>query len=103
MEVPSQWRDYACEDYFTSPLANDGYWDAAGQLWLIEPWERVEESPEAEFLQVGHPGADSIGFGYRKGMGGFWALHRMEGGEFQYLAPTLLRFLDGWLAGSISV
>jgi hypothetical protein len=103
MEVPERWRDYRCDDYFSSPLATHGYWHEPGQLWLIEPCKRVEEESEAEFLQVGRPGVDSIGFGYRKGQLGFWALHRMEGGRFQYLAPTVLQFLDGWLVGAISV
>jgi hypothetical protein len=103
MEVPERWRDYPCEDYFSSPLATEGYWDEPGQLWLIEPYERAEEEPESGFLQVGTPGVDSIGFGYRKGQPGFWALHRMVTGEFQYLAPTVLQFLEGWLAGSITV
>jgi hypothetical protein len=103
MEVPERWRDYPCDSYFSSPLATDGYWDEPGQLWLIEPSERVEEDAEAEFLQVGRPGVDSIGFGFRKGRPGFWALHRMEGGRVQHLAPSVQEFLDGWVAGRITV
>ncbi len=103
MEVPEPWRDYPGVDYFSSALARDGHWDEAGQLWLIEPCERVEEEQVLGFLQVGRPGVDSIGFGYRKGQPGFWALHRMEGDEFQYLAPTIQEFLDGWSAGRITV
>jgi hypothetical protein len=103
MEVPKRWRDYPCVDYFSSPLASDGYWDEPSQLWLIEACERVEEELEAGFLQVGRPGVDSIGFGYRKGQPGFWAMHRMDGGEFQYLAPSVQEFLDGWFAGRITV
>ncbi|MFT3880368.1 MAG: hypothetical protein QM703_11990 [Gemmatales bacterium] len=103
MEVPKHWRDYLCEDYFNSPFASTGYWDEPGAIWYIEPIERVEEDTEAQFLQVGRPGVDSIGFGYRKGVPGFWALHRIEGGRLQYLAPTVQQFLDGWLANKISV
>ncbi len=103
MDVPEQWRDYPCEDYFASPLANEGYWDEAAQLWLIEPAERVEEESEAEFLQVGRAGVDSIGFGYRKGHLGFWAFHRIVDREFQYLAPTVNEFIAGWCGGEISV
>jgi len=101
--VPNKWRDYACDDYFESRLAADGFWDEAGQLWLIEPTERVAEEPEADFLQVGRPGVDDIGFGYRKNQPGFWAFHRMVDREFQYLAPSVQDFLDGWLAGKISI
>ena len=103
MDVPEKWRDYPCEDYLSSPLATDGYWDEPGQLWLIEPCDRVEEEAAVEFLQVGRPGVDGIGFGYRKGQPGFWAMHRMEGKRFQHLAPDILAFLDGWFAGRITV
>ena len=103
MKVPEHWREYPCEEYFSSALANDGYWDEPGQLWLIEPAERVEEDQDAEFLEVGRPGVDSIGFGYRKRVPGFWALHRIVETEFQYLAPSLQEFMEGWLAGLISV
>jgi hypothetical protein len=103
MEVPAKWHDYTCNDYFSSHLAVDGYWDASGQLWLIEPCDRVEEDSEAEFLQVGRPGVDSIGFGYCKGHPGFWAYHRMVDPRFQYLAPSIYEFLEGWFAGRITI
>ena len=103
MDIPEHWRGYPCQDYFSSALAIEGYWDEPAQLWLIEPAERVEEDVKSEFLQVGRPGVDSIGFGYRKGHPGFWALHRMVTREFQYLAPTVKEFMAGWYAGEISV
>jgi hypothetical protein len=103
MDVPSAWRDYPCEDYYSSSRATDGLWDEAAQLWLIEPCERVEEQSESNFLQVGRPGVDGIGFGYRKRQAGFWAFHRMEHGRFQYLAPTAQDFLAEWFVGRITV
>lgn len=103
MAVPEQWRDYPCEDYFDSPLTANGCWDEAGQVWLIEPAERIEEEAEAEFLQVGRPGVDNIGFGYRKGESGFWAFHRMVVWKFQLLAPTVQEFLAGWFGGRITL
>jgi hypothetical protein len=103
MAVPERYREYPCDDYFSSAFATNGFWDEAGQLWLIEPAERVEKQTEEEFLQVGRRGVDSIGFGYRKGQPGFWALHRIVQREFQYLAPTLEDFVEGWFAGRIAV
>ena len=103
MDIPKQWLDYPCADYFSSALANGGYWHEFGQLWLIEPANRVEEDVGAGFLQIGRPGVDSIGFGYRKGLSGFWAFHRMVDQDFQYLAPTVHDFLARWLSGEISV
>jgi hypothetical protein len=102
MAVPQQWRDNPCEDYFSSPLSVHGYWDESGQLWLIEPAHRVEEEHEASFLQIGHPGVDGIGFGYRKNQPGLWAYHRMEL-RFQYLCETANQLLDGWLSSRIEV
>jgi hypothetical protein len=103
MGKPPQWRDYPCDDYFSSPLAQNGCWDEPCQLWLIEPSTGVEEDVQAEFLQVGRPGVDSIGFGYRKNTLGFWAFHRMVDRHFQYLAPSVQAFLDGWAAGQIKL
>ncbi|ODA34206.1 hypothetical protein [Planctopirus hydrillae] len=103
MELTKKWHGYSCDDYVSSPLAKAGYWDEPSQLWLIEPCDRIEEEAKVEFLQVGRPGVDDIGFGYRKGQEGFWAIHRMEGGRFQYLAPSIQTFLDEWFAGQITV
>lgn len=103
MKVPARWQDYPCEDYFSSKLALGGYWDAGSQVWLIEPAGRIKEELEVGFLQVGRPGVDSIGFGYREDELGFWALHRITGKEFQYLAPTIQDFLTGWLALEIKI
>jgi hypothetical protein len=69
----------------------------------MEPVERIEEDIEAEFLQIGRPGVDNIGFGYRKSEAGFWAYHRMADREFQYLASTVQEFLAGWFSGCIIV
>ena len=103
MNVPDQWREYDCEDYFISALATDGYWDDPSQLWLIERADSVDEDAENDSLQLGRPGVDDIGFGYRKGQQGFWAFHRMVTKEFQFLAPTVMQFLEGWLSGKITV
>jgi hypothetical protein len=102
VETPSQFKSYPCDEYYQSALSLEGYWDEIDKLWLIEPAERVREQEDASFLQIGRPGFDSIGFGYRKGHAGIWAFHRMEG-EYQYLAPTLMQFLDQWLSGHLSI
>jgi hypothetical protein len=103
MEVPARWRKYTCLDYFCSPIAVTGCWDDGAEHWLIEPADRIEEDLDAGFLQVGSPGVDSIGFGYRQGHPGFWAFHRMIDQDFQFLAPTIQEFLKGWFAGRITV
>jgi hypothetical protein len=103
MEHAERLRDYPCQDYLSSTFATSGLWEESGQLWLIEPADRMLEDAEAEFLQVGRPGVDNIGFGYRKGRPGFWALHRIIEPEFQYLAPTIQDFVEGWFAGRIAV
>ena len=103
MDIPEQWRGYPCADYFASQYALSGFWDEPSQLWLIEPAERVEEDRDAGFLQVGRPGVDDIGLGYRNGEPDFWAFHRMVWPDFQYLAPTVQDFIEGWFAGRITL
>jgi len=73
MNIPDKWRVYECTDYFESALAMHGYWDERSQIWVIEPIERVEERTDCKFLQIGRPGVDGIGFGYRLGQSGIWA------------------------------
>ena len=105
MNISEYCRDYPCEDYFLSTLSEDGYWDEDNQVWCIEPLERIEENVEDEFLQVGRPGVDGIGFGYRQQQPGFWASNPIEPIEqrFQYLAPTVQEFLSGWMSGQITI
>ena len=96
MRVPERWQDYPCQDYFSSRLADEGFWDEHAGLWLIEPAERLAEDDEAEFLQVGQPGVNDIVFGYRKTQRGFWAFHRNGHRDFEFLAPTVHQFLANW-------
>lgn len=93
---------YPCGDYLASTWVSDGFWDESAQLWLLEPAERVVEHPDLQFLQIGRPGVDDIGFGYRADHAGFWAYHPAEG-RFQLLAPSLAAFMQGWAAGTIAV
>ena len=93
---------YPCEDYLASPYAAAGLWDEPARLWLIEPLARTEEHATIGFLQVGRPGVDGVGLGYRAGQAGFWAYHPIDG-RFERLAPSLESFLAGWHAGRISV
>jgi hypothetical protein len=93
---------YDCAEYLQSPLSNDGLWDESAQLWLIEPSTRAEEHGAIGFLQIGRPGVDGIGFGYRLGNPGLWAYHPMDQ-RFQWLAPDLAALVDGWQAGRIAV
>lgn len=93
---------YQCNDYLSSALVETGLWDEEAQLWLIEPLSRLEEHDHIGFLQVGRPGVDGIGFGYRLGHNGFWAYYPVEQ-RFQLLAPSLAEFLKGWVARTITV
>lgn len=93
---------YQCADYLSSAWAEAGLWDEDAQLWLIEPRSRLEEHDQIGFLQVGRPGVDGIGFGYRSGHNGFWAYYPMEQ-RFQLLAPSLSEFVKGWAARTITV
>lgn len=80
----------------------DGLWDELAQLWVLEPLFRVAELRDVAFLQVGRPGADGIVFGYRSGEDGLWAYYPVEE-RFQFLAPSLDEFVNGWSARTITV
>ena len=93
---------YRCADYLESHFCEAGHWSDLEQLWLIEPFDEVEEHPEIAFLQVGRPGVDGIGFGYRAGLDGLWAYYPMSD-EFEFKASTVRELVEGWLGGRISV
>jgi hypothetical protein len=101
--MPPHWPDYSCDDYLFSDFAERGHWDDAARLWLIEPVIRAREYPESAFLQVGRPGVDDIGFGYRRRFNGFWAIHRGAEPHFQQLASTVQDFMQRWTADEIRV
>lgn len=92
---------YQCDDYFSSPLAERGYYDEPSQFLYILPAELVYEDAEKPFLVIGSAGVDGIMWGYRLGKAGLWAWP--IDGEFRYMAPTVEELLDGWLSGSTSV
>jgi len=102
MEVPIQFSEYSGADYFSSPFAHSGYWDELSQLMLIEPVDDIEKDSEMGFLQIGRPGVDGIGFGYRKGCPGIWAYYPMEG-EFSFLCSSVVELVEDWESGRITV
>ena len=109
--VPARWHEYDCGDYFSSALADHGYWDEPGQYWYIWPADRVYEDVERQFLRIGSAGVDGVDWGYRRGQPGLWAYpnhnipvgpERRVDGEFVWLAPTAKALLQGWLTGAIT-
>jgi hypothetical protein len=93
---------YRCSDYLGSRYAKTGHWDESGQFWLIVPIAEVEEHSDIAFLQVGRPGVDGIGFGYRAGLDGLWAYYPILG-EFELKAATVGDLVEGWESGAIAV
>lgn len=100
--IPPRFSRYACGDYFGSPRLVHGVWCATSLVWLILPFERVEERADIAFLVVGRPGVDGIEFGYRKDDKGLWAFHPLDT-RFQYLAADAGALVSGWLAGDLRV
>lgn len=88
MRIPTHLANFRCEDYFESAYAAEGLWSEIEQNWLIEPANEIFLAADSEFLQVGRPGVDGIGFGYRRFLDGLWAFHPQEC-LFQYLSPDV--------------
>lgn len=102
MEIPSQFSEYLNTDYFSSPFAQEGHWDESSQLMLIEPVPGIEKHSDIGFLQIGRPGVDGIGFGYRKGLSGIWAYYPVDD-EFSFLCSSVGELVEGWQSGRITV
>lgn len=97
-----RFEQYQCADYLASVWCADGLWDEKSFLWLLEPLSQIEEIDDKGFLQVGRPGVDGIGFGYRLGHDGVWAYYPMDD-HFEFLSPSITEFVKGWQAGTIAV
>jgi hypothetical protein len=93
---------YGCEDYLSSHWSRNGLFDSSAQVWLLESVDRACLHSDARFLQVGRPGVDGIGFGYRLGERGVWAYYPSEN-RFKHLAASIDEFVVGWTRNSISV
>jgi hypothetical protein len=102
MEVPEQWREYTCGDYFSEGWSNRGYFDALSQTLVVAPLAEAYENSEIEFFAVGRSGCDGIDFGYRKRHAGLWAFYPV-GGEFMYMAATVADLIDGWCSNRLCV
>jgi hypothetical protein len=102
MMIPEAWRGYDCGDYFSSELAEHGWWDDGGSYWYIEPADRLAEDGELHLLIIGGPGVDLIRWGYRKGHPGIWAHYPMEQ-EWRLVAQSAPDLRDGYASGRILV
>ena len=100
--MPKRWQEFGCADYFSSPLAEQGYWNEPSQCWNIWPAKEIYERVDLPFLVIGGPGSNGIEWGYRAGHAGVWA-HLPIDGEFVWLAPTAEAMLQGWLSGDIAI
>ena len=95
-------REFGCEEYFTSSTFRRGVIVAECQTPVVYPASQLRVLPELHFLAIGSAGADGIEFGYRVGHLGLWALHPYEQ-EFQFVASSIPELVEGWRSGAISV
>jgi hypothetical protein len=107
MDVPEEYSDYACEEYFAK-YAQEGFLHPTEQYWFVDKADGLEELMDEEeeepldFLSIGGPGVDGIRWGYRKEQPGIWS-YNPNTGEFNKLADSIDDLLSGWDAGKITV
>lgn len=102
MDVPEQWRGYACEDYFREGWSERDHFDEPSQTLVIAPLADAYEKAEIQFFAVGRSGFDGIDFGYRKGHTGLWAFYPIDR-EFKFVAASVAELVEGWCSGRLSV
>ena len=102
MDIPQQWGDYNCQDYFSEGWFERGHFDEASQTLVIAPLGEAYENAEIDFFAVGRSGCDGIDFGYRKGHPGLWAFYPIDG-DFNYVAATVAELIDAWCVGRLTV
>ena len=102
VNIPLEYRDFPCDDYFGEGWSVDGYFDEAAQLWVIAPLAEAYLDREIGFFAVGRSGCDGIDFGYRKDQSGLWAFYPIEC-KFKYMASTVAELVDGWHSSRLFV
>lgn len=101
-DVPEQYRDYPCEDYFAEGWSARGHLDEASQTLVVAPLSEAYQDSKIEFFAVGRSGCGGIDFGYRKGHPGLWAYYPIDG-DFKYMAATIAELVQQWCLGRLSV
>ncbi len=102
MDIPKQYREYACSDYFSEGWSERGHFDEESQTLVIAPLTETYEVKEVGFLAVGRSGWDGIDFGYRVGFTGLWAYYPIER-EFKFISSTVAELVEDWCSGKLSV
>ena len=102
MDIPEQYRRYACTDYFADGWSAKGHFDEHSQTLLIAPFAKTYEDTDASFFAIGRSGCDGIDFGYRVGHAGLWAYYPITR-EFKFMSDTVAELVAGWCAGRLSV
>jgi hypothetical protein len=102
VDVPVQWREYRCEEYFRDGWSERGHFHEPSQTFVIVTADQVYEEPESDFLAIGRSGGDGIDFGYRKGIDGLWAFYPIEL-DFKLMAKSVAELSEAWCAGKLCV
>ena len=101
-EVPTQFHEFDCAEYFREAAFRSGFLDFASQTQLVFPEEELQLLPEAEFMVIGSPGISSVLFGFRKHHSGVWAYYPIDG-DFKFMAGSIKGLVEGWLNESLFV
>jgi len=102
MDVPVQWREYRCQEYFSDGWSERGHFHEPSQSLVIVTAEQVYEEREFGFLAIGRSGGDGIDFGYRRGLDGLWAFYPI-GHNFKFMAQSVAELAQAWCAGKLCV
>ena len=102
MDIPTQWREYRCEEYFRDGWSERGHFHQPTQNLVIVTAEQVYEEPEFGFLAIGRSGGDGIDLGYRRGIDGLWAFYPIER-NFKFMAQSVSELAEGWCSGKLCV
>jgi hypothetical protein len=101
-DIPNEYREYSCDEYFAKGWSTRGHFDDVSRLWVIAPLPEAYLDRTVEFFAIGRSGCGGIDFGYRKGQPGLWAYYPIDR-DFKYMAATIPELVDGWCSGRLSV
>ena len=102
MQTPEVWQFYQCADFFSSTLAETGWWDEPGQCWYIHRAIELYVDEGSDLLVIGRPGVDGILCGYRQNHHGVWAFYPNDRSHHR-IAETAEDLRAGYGSGRITV
>ena len=102
MEVPEQWRECSCDDYFHEGWFERVRFDEPSQALAVDPLVEADENADVGFFGAGRSACDGVDVGYRRGHAGLSTFYPIDC-ELRLVAATVAGLMDRWCSAHVRV